>query len=114
MGNKRSFTTRERKLAQDLKNTVLQKESKVLLVSAPLRRPSHPSFSSLPVVLQGSLHLEDVGAAVQPGWWLELLVQVRLLLQDLRWRRALPQPELHRPAVRLASSVLGKLEVHRA
>lgn len=89
--------------AQDLKNTVLQKESKVLLVDL-----SHPSFSSLPVVLQGPLHLEDVGAAVQPGWWLELLVQVRLLLQDLRRRRALPQPELHRPAVRVASSVLGE------
>lgn len=51
-------------------------------------------FLFLPVVLQGSLHLEDVGAALQPGRQLELLVQVWLVLQDLWGRRALAQPEL--------------------
>lgn len=53
------------------------------------------------MVLQGPLHLEDVGAALQPGWQLELLVQVWLVLQDLWGRRAIPQPELQQPAVRL-------------
>jgi len=76
---------------------------------------AHPSFFSLPVVLQGSLHLEDIGAALQPGRQLELLVQVQLVLQDLWGRCALAQPELRQPAVRSApASLLSarvKLEV---
>lgn len=71
----------------------------------------NPHFFSFLVVLQGSLHLEDIRTALQPGWQLEFVVQVWLLLQDVWWWCALTQPELQQPAVRSASL---KREVHLA
>lgn len=61
-----------------------------------------PVSSPVPVVFQGSLHLEDFRTTVQPGWQLEFLVQIWFLLQDLWGWGTLPQQELQQPTVSLA------------
>lgn len=60
-----------------------------------------PVSSPVPVVFQGSLHLEDFRTTLQPGRQLEFLVQIWFLLQNLWGWGTLPQQELQQPTVSL-------------
>lgn len=65
----------------------------------PLSADFSPVLVIFLVVLQGPLHLEIQPAASGPRWELGLVVQARLLLQNMRRWSSLPQQTVQQPSV---------------